>query len=168
MNDFKDELQFYIKINLSWSDHKHQLDPAWSGIYSTLFSGAWRPSWSPAGPSNHLHQEPFASRPWGRNKPLAGCSFNQITPPPVQTGHARAVSRRALSPSAEARKTATCCGFKAAARLAHATTSYSSAEQTAATQRKLCFNVIRGWSSSNDAVFPCLSDSGLMASISRP
>lgn len=144
----------------------------WFWIHSTLFRGAWPPSWSPVGPSNHLHQEPFASPPQGRNKLLAGCSFNHITPPPVQTGHARAVSCRALSPSAEARKTATCCGFKAAARLAHATTSYSSAEQTAAAQRKLCFNVIRGWSSSvpscNDAVFSCLSDSGLMASICRP
>lgn len=67
---------------------------------------------------------------------------------------------------------ATHCSFKAAARLAHAKTSYSGGEQAAASQRKLCFNVIRDWSTSvpscNDAVFPCLSDNGLMASISRP
>lgn len=67
---------------------------------------------------------------------------------------------------------ATCCSFKAAARLAHAKTSYRVGKQTAVTQRKLCFNVIRGWSTSlqhcNDAVFPCLSDNGLMALISRP
>lgn len=73
--------------------------------------------------------------------------------------------------SAEPRAAVTCCSFKAAARLAHAKTSYSGGEQTSATQRKLCFNVIRDWSTSvqrcNDAVFPCLADNGLMAFIKR-
>ncbi|CAB1412571.1 unnamed protein product [Pleuronectes platessa] len=39
---------------------------------------------------------------------------------------------------------ATSCSFKAAGRLAHAKTSYCGGEQTAGTQRKLCFNVISG------------------------
>lgn len=109
--------------------------------------GCLAPAWCPVGPFNHLHQDPVRSHHLSGaeiNSSLAACGFNHITPPPVQTGHVRAVSCRTLSPSAEARRPATCCGFKAAARLAHATTSYSSAEQTAAAQRKLCFNVIRG------------------------
>ena len=77
---------------------------------------------------------------------MRGRSFNYITQraaPPVQTAHTHPVSCTALT-SAEPRPlAATHRSFKAAARLAHARTSYSGAEQITATQRKLCFNVIR-------------------------
>lgn len=58
--------------------------------------------------------------------------------PPAQ---ARPVGRTA--PRQRPRAAAARRSFKAAACLAHAKTSYGGGEQTAATQRKLCFNVIR-------------------------
>lgn len=76
---------------------------------------------------------------------LLGCSFNYITQRaarPVQTAHTHPVSCTALRHQLSLGRCDD-CSFKAAARLAHAKTSYSGGEQTAATQRKLCFNVIR-------------------------
>lgn len=146
----KKDLQFSLESNPSYkhpSGHERPLNhdlvsaSPWFGVSGPCSASSWALEPPAAGPCW------LASPQRGRKRLLSGCGSNHITAPPVQTGRGAAVSCRTLSPSAEARRTVTRCGFKAAARLAHATSSYSSAEQTAAAQRKLCFNVIRGWSS---------------------